>query len=300
MTHRFVIVDVFTETPFGGNQLAVLPDARGLSDRAMQTLAREFNFAETTFVLPPDDPRHTYRLRIFTPAAEVPFAGHPTVGTAAALARLGLIEVPDGRATIVFEEGVGPVEVEIELDGDRTTARLIIHAQVEMPTPAPTHAAAAAALGLREEAVRDAWYAGVGVPFCFVHLAGTQQVDRAALDHAAWTAHFKDAPSPDLFMFAGETAPGSTLYARMFAPAFGITEDPATGSASAALVGTLSNRVAATEGSFAWHIDQGVAMGRPSKIEGTSEKQDGRTTTITISGSSVMVAEGTISVPAGY
>src|SRR6266540_1034503 len=113
MSHRFVIADVFTPTPFGGNQLAVFPDARGL------------NFAETTFVLPPADPRHTRRVRIFTPRIELPFAGHPTVGTAAVLARLGVVDTPGGTADVVFEEGVGPVTVEIRLDPSATFPRLI-------------------------------------------------------------------------------------------------------------------------------------------------------------------------------
>jgi trans-2,3-dihydro-3-hydroxyanthranilate isomerase len=124
MAHRFVIADVFTATAFGGNQLAVFPDARGLGDRAMQALAREFNFAETTFVLPPADARHTRRVRIFTPRTELPFAGHPTIGTAAVLARLGLVDMPGGAATLLFEEGVGPVPVEVRLDGSTIFARL--------------------------------------------------------------------------------------------------------------------------------------------------------------------------------
>ncbi|HSU15357.1 PhzF family phenazine biosynthesis isomerase [Longimicrobium sp.] len=112
MAHRFVIADVFTDRAFGGNQLAVFPDGRGISDRAMQSLAREFNFSETTFVLPPRQPGHAYQLRIFTPATELSFAGHPTVGTAAVLARLGVVELRGGAASIVCELGVGPVAVD--------------------------------------------------------------------------------------------------------------------------------------------------------------------------------------------
>src|SRR5260370_27737146 len=117
MSHGFVMADVFTETAFGGNQLAVFPDARGLPDRAMQALAREFNFAETNFVLPPRNPRHPRRVRIFTPRTELPFAGHPTVGTAAVLSSRGLIETPGSTAAVVFEEGVGPVTVQIRRGG---------------------------------------------------------------------------------------------------------------------------------------------------------------------------------------
>src|SRR5213594_2505125 len=171
MSHRFVIADVFTPTAFGGNQLAVFPDARGLSDRAMQAVAREFNFAETTFVLPPADPRYTRRVRIFTPRTELPFAGHPTVGTAAVLARLGLVETSGGTATVVFEEGVGPVPVEIRLDGGPVFARLSREARIECPPAEPSPRAVAAALSVPERAVLGAWSASVGLPFCFAHLA---------------------------------------------------------------------------------------------------------------------------------
>jgi len=300
MAHRFVIADVFTETAFGGNQLAVFPDARGLSDRAMQAFAREFNFAETTFVLPPEDARYTRRVRIFTPQTEVPFAGHPTVGTAAALARLGLVEVPGGVTTVVFEEGVGLVAVDIRLDGVATVTRLILEMDVESPADRPARGDAAAVLALSEDAVVDSWFAGVGIPFCFVHLTDRDVVDRAVLDHAAWAANFARSWAPQLFLFAGDPRPDSRLYARMFAPAFGIAEDPATGSACAALAGVLAGRLPEREGAFAWRIDQGVAMGRPSLIEAAAQKRDGRVATITVGGSTVLVGEGSMTVPPGY
>ncbi len=300
MSHRFVIADVFTETAFGGNQLAVFPDARGLSDRAMQALAREFNFAETTFVLPPRDPGHTRRVRIFTPAAEIPFAGHPTVGAAAVLARLGLIEIADGAAAVVFEEGVGPVAVDIRLDGASTVTRLTLQTDVESPADRTAREAVAAALTLPEGAVADAWFASVGLPFCFAHLTDRAAVDRAALDRAAWVAHLAGAWSPHIFMFAGDTRPESGLYARMFAPASGIAEDPATGSACATLAGTLAGRWPERAGAFAWRIDQGVAMGRPSRIEAAAEKRDGHVTRVQVGGSTVVVGEGSMTIPPGY
>ncbi len=298
MSHRFVIADVFTETAFGGNQLAVFPDAQGLSDRAMQALAREFNFAETTFVLPPQDPRHARRVRIFTPRTEVPFAGHPTVGTAAVLARLGLIEMSGGITTIVFEEGVGPVAVEIQAGGAVAFTRLVLEKDVESPSTLPARKAAAATLSLPEEAVLEAWFASVGLPFCFIHLATKEAVDRAALDRAAWSANFARAWAPNLFLFAGELPPASRLYARMFAPAYGIEEDPATGSACAALAGCLADRLPSHDGTFTWQIDQGVAMGRPSLIEASAEKRQGRPVTVKVGGSTVLVGEGRMTVPA--
>ena len=300
MSYRFVIADVFTETAFGGNQLAVFPDARGLSDRAMQALAREFNFAESTFVLPPEDPHHTRRVRIFTPATELPFAGHPTVGTAAVLARLGLVTVPEGATTVVLEEGIGPIVVDIHLDGASTVTRLTLETEVESPADRPSREAAAAALTLPGGAVTDAWFAAVGVPFCFVRLEDRDTVDHAVLDHTAWSASFAQAWAQSLFLFAGDMRPEGRLYARMFAPAFGIAEDPATGSACATLAGTLAGRLPDPTGTFAWRIDQGVAMGRPSLIEASAEKRDGRVTKIQVGGSTIIVGEGSMNVPPGY
>lgn len=300
MSHRFIIADVFTETAFGGNQLAVFPDGRGVSDRAMQALAREFNFAETTFVLPPQDPRHLRRVRIFTPKAELPFAGHPTVGTAAVLTRLGLVPISDGAATIVLEEGIGPITVEIRLRGETVFAHLVTEKVVESPSTRPARKAAASALSLREEAVLETWFAGVGVPFCFVHVASRESVDRAVLDRAAWSANFASAWSPNLYFFAGGLAPGSRLYARMFAPALGIEEDPATGSGAAALAGCLAARSPGENGVFRWEIDQGIAMGRPSFIEASAEKRRGQTAKVKVGGATVLVGEGTMTVPAGF
>lgn len=299
MPHSFVIADVFTEAAFGGNQLAVLPDGRGLSDRAMQAVAREFNFSETVFVLPPDDPAHGFRLRIFTPGGELPFAGHPTVGTAAVLARKGLIALRGGTGSVVFEEGVGPVSVELEVDDARAFARLSLETRVEHPDARPSPAAAAAALSLPVDAVREAWFASVGVPFCYVHLADRETVDRAKLDHAAWEREFARAFGRHFFFFSGDLAAGGSLYARMIAPDMGIAEDPATGAAAATLAGSLAERMPRGDAVFAWRIDQGVAMGRPSRIEASAEKRDGRTVRVMAGGCTVVVAEGTIQVPAG-
>ncbi len=293
MAHRFVIADVFTDQPFSGNQLAVFPDAQGLSDRAMQAIAREFNFAETTFVLPARDPRHAYRVRIFTPTTELPFAGHPTVGTAAVLARLGKVDVP---TRIIFEEGIGPVPVEIESRGPHVYAQLTIEKPVEMPALLPERAAAAAALSLPAPAVLDTWFASAGVRFCFVRLEDRAAVDRATLDRAAWKTHFAQAWSPHLYFFAGE----SDLYVRMFAPALGIEEDPATGSGAVALAGVLASRLPAADGAFTWRIDQGVAMGRASRLEASAEKHAGRVVRVKVGGATMLCAEGTMNVPAGF
>lgn len=300
MPHHFVIADVFTATPFGGNQLAVFPDARGLSDRAMQALTREFNFAESTFVLPARDPAHTCRVRIFTPGAEVPFAGHPTIGTAAVLARLGVVETPGGSATIVLEEGIGPVPVEVHLDDAAVTASFTLERSVERAATPPRPEDAAAALSLPRTTVVDAWFASVGLPFCFVRLTDAETVDRAVLDRAAWSAAFAHAWSPNIFLFAGDTSGGGKLYARMFAPALGVAEDAATGSAAATLAGSLAESSPKWTGELAWQIVQGVAMGRPSLIEASADKQDGRVIRIRVGGTTVMVGDGHMTIPDGY
>lgn len=292
VAHRFVIADVFTDQPFSGNQLAVFPDGQGLSGRAMQAIAREFNFAETTFVLPARDPRNAFGVRIFTPKTEMPFAGHPTVGTAAVLARLGKVAI--GR--IVLEEGVGPVPVELALRGPDLYAHLVIETPVEVPAVRPEPSAAAAALSLAASAVLDTWFASGGVRFCFVRLEDRAAVDRAVLDRAAWKAHFAQAWSPNLYFFAGET----DLYVRMFAPALGIEEDPATGSGAVALAGVLAARLPAADGAFTWRIDQGVAMGRPSRLEASAEKHAGRVVRVKVGGATMLSAEGTMNVPAGF
>jgi trans-2,3-dihydro-3-hydroxyanthranilate isomerase len=289
--HRFIIADVFTDEPFSGNQLGVFPEAQGLSDRAMQAIARELNFAETTFVLPPRDPRHTCRVRIFTPKNEMQFAGHPTVGTAAVLAHLGKAE---GR--IILEEGIGPVPVDLERRGAHIHAQFTIEKPIETPGERPEKSAAAAALSLPEAAVLETWFASGGVRFAFVRLADKAAVDRAQLDRAAWTKQFKNAWSSQLYFFAGE----KPVHARMFAPALGIEEDPATGSAAVALAGVLAARLPAADGIFTWRIDQGIAMGRPSKLEASAEKRGGRVLRMKVGGATVLSAEGAMNVPAGY
>ena len=294
MSLDFTIVDVFSDRAFGGNQLAVFPDARGISDATMQRLAREFNFAETTFVLPPSEPDHTCRLRIFTPRAELPFAGHPTVGTAAVLASLDE-DHPGTERRFVFEEGIGPVTA----TSHGQSARLCLQSpDLETAAESPPPAAIARALSLPETAVVRTWYAGLGVRFCFVHLADAGLVDRAILDRTAWKAEVADGWSPHLYLFAGECRDGGRLYARMFAPSLGVDEDPATGSAAAALVAGLADDSPPRDGSYHLQIDQGVSMGRPSLIEAAARKEHGRLAEVTVGGHATIVGRGVMMIPA--
>jgi trans-2,3-dihydro-3-hydroxyanthranilate isomerase len=293
MGFDFTLVDVFSDRPFGGNQLAVFPDAAGIADETMQRLAREFNFSETTFVLPPRDPSHTCQVRIFTPHQELPFAGHPTLGTAAVLARLGEGEAAERQ--FVFEEGIGPVTVAV----DGQTIRFHLRSpDYETSDQAPPAAAIAKALALPEDAIAEGWYAGVGLRFCFVRLADRELVDRAVLDKAAWAAGIADGWSPHLYIFAGDDRDDAHLQARFFAPAVGVDEDPATGSACASLVASLAQRSPEQDGTYRVQIDQGVAMGRPSALEGTAYKENGRLTEVVVSGRAIIVGNGTMTLPA--
>jgi trans-2,3-dihydro-3-hydroxyanthranilate isomerase len=290
MRYDYLIVDVFSETPFGGNQLAVLTDARGLTTEAMQAITREFNFAESTFILPPDDPAHVAKVRIFTPARELPFAGHPTVGTACALVMSGA----QGPSEFVLEEGVGPVAVTTTKDGERYSARLRLDRGPERPESVPTMADLAAVLSLPSEEVRDVFGAGIGVNFTFVQLASRDAVDRATLDHAAWKRILADSWASQVHLFAGELEDGGEIYARMFAPAFGIAEDPATGAAAAAIAGAAALK---RSSSLSFDIRQGVKMGRPSLIRASARVEDGKITEIGVGGASAFAAQGQIEVP---
>lgn len=280
----FTLVDVFTDRPFGGNQLAVFPDARQVDPVTMQRLAREFNFSETTFVLPPADPANTCRVRIFTPARELPFAGHPTIGTAAVLAAAGT------ERDLVLEEGVGPVHISF----DGPMIRLHLRSPVyQAPPERPSPAVVAQALSLPADAVADTWWAGVGLGFTFVRLTGREWVDRAVFDRAAWARGLADAWSPFLYVLAGEDG---ALYARSFAPDAGVEEDPATGSAVAALVASLAQR-GGRDGVHRVRVDQGVAMGRPSLLHGSATRDQGRLTEVVVGGTAVIVGRGTMTLP---
>jgi trans-2,3-dihydro-3-hydroxyanthranilate isomerase len=296
MSLDFTLADVFSDKPFGGNQLAVFPDAAGITDADMQRLAREFNFSETTFVLPPDDPACTHRVRIFTPHQELPFAGHPTIGTAAVLASADAPAA--GGRQFVFEEGIGPVAVTVDGSGIRFHLR---QPGFETTGEVPPTAAIARALALPPDAIAEAWYAGIGLRFCFVRLLSRELVDRIVLDKAAWAAGVASGWSSQLYCFAGECfgddgRDGARLYARFFPPAFGIDEDPATGSASAALAASVAHRSAEPDGTYRIQIDQGVLMGRPSELAATARKDGGRITEVVVGGSAAIVGSGTMSL----
>jgi trans-2,3-dihydro-3-hydroxyanthranilate isomerase len=296
MKYTFHIVDVFSSTPFGGNQLAVLPNATGISTAGMQEIAREFNFSETTFVLPKNDPANTCRVRIFTPRAELDFAGHPSVGTACALVMKQHERLRD-PIRLILEENIGPVTVDVARRNEGFHGTLTLSGKIEAPPGAPSAADLAAVLSIEPADVSQVFFAGVGVPFCFAQLSSNEAVDRAAIDRAAWAATLARAWGPHVFFFAGDLRDGGTLYARMCAPALGVEEDPATGSACAALVGAMASKPDFDGVACRLSIQQGVSMGRTSHIDAEARKADGVVTSVSVGGGTTYIASGEIDVP---
>jgi trans-2,3-dihydro-3-hydroxyanthranilate isomerase len=299
---RFATADVFTDRLFGGNPVAVVLDAEGLSDRAMQAIASEFNLSETTFVLPPRDPANTARVRIFTPRVEVPFAGHPNVGTAFVLAREMAARgeaVPDAFA---FEEAAGLVPVRLLREGGE-----VVGAELTAPEPLSrgVHVppeVAAALLSIRPGDVRtDAHVpevASVGLPFLVVEVASREVLRRARPDLAAYGAHLPLHGADAVYAYTRDAAgePGTDLQARMFSPLDGIVEDPATGSATAAAVALLAELTGGADG-LALRVGQGVDMGRPSLLLARAVRgADGRVTA-SVGGRCVAAMEGTFTSP---
>jgi trans-2,3-dihydro-3-hydroxyanthranilate isomerase len=303
LKYRYYTADVFTNRPFGGNQLAVFPDARGIDATRMQEIAREFNFSETTFVLPPEDRKHARRVRIFTPGAELPFAGHPTVGTAHVLAAIGEIPLTGDTTRVVFEEGVGPVPVSIRAERGRpvfaqlTSARLT---EIGPPPPPAEQLAAMLSLSPGDLVGPDMPPEAVscGVPYLFVPLATRDAVARSRLRTDLWERTLRDYWTDDVYVFALDPElRESDVHARMYAPGFGITEDPATGSAAVALGGYLAARNPRHDGTLRWVVEQGFEMGRPSILEVEADKARGTVTALRVGGESVLVCEGQMEVP---
>lgn len=300
--YTFYILDVFTDRIFGGNPLAVIPNAVGLTTEKMHAVAREFNLSETVFVFAADHPAHTRRLRIFTPATELPFAGHPTVGTAHLLAETGDIPLDGSETHIWFEEGVGPVPVTIRAsDGRPQSAQFTAARLPEFGPPAPPVAEIGAALSLEPQDIADdPLPAGIscGVPFLFVMLRSLETLARARLRRDAWQRTLAQYWAPDLYLLAPTDQGGRGRYrARMFAPSMGIDEDPATGSAATALAGYLAPQEDQSSGTVTWRVEQGVEMGRPSLISVEADLANGCVTAIRVSGLSVVVSHGEMCIP---
>jgi len=295
---RYLHLDVFTDRKFGGNQLAVFLDGRGLTTETMQAVTREMNFSETTFILPADRPDTDSRMRIFTPGREMPMAGHPTVGSTFALALEGTI--PAGQRRWVFGLNIGPTPVDIDWIGDRPT---FVWMTQQRPVFGPVVAdaeAAARSVGAAVGAIRDTGLpvqeVSCGVPFVFVPLATRAAVDAASPNLAAFSAMCQAAGVDDHAMFVFSREPGddgATVYSRMFAPGLGVFEDPATGAASGPL-GCFLVRHAVVPVEQAGRILslQGVKMGRPSWIHISIGIDGSEINQVQIGGEAVLVGEG--------
>jgi len=302
MNARYLTADVFTDRRFGGNQLAVFPDARDIAADLMPQIAREFNYSETTFVLPPDDPSHTARVRIFTPGGELQFAGHPTVGTAHVLASIGAIRLTGPETRIVFEEGVGPVPVVIRAsDGKPTFAQLSAAKLPEVGPPPPSKAALAAMLSLAPGDVLDGEMSSqtvsCGTPFLFIPVRDRSAVAQSRLKLDLWESTLGAYITNKVMVFAMDAElPGNDVRARMYAPGSGIVEDPATGSACVALGGYLADRDPRPDGTLRWVVEQGFEMRRPSILEVEADKRGGRVTAARVGGKTVLVCEGAMTI----
>jgi len=297
MRRAFHTLDVFTDTPLAGNPLAVVLDSQGLDDARMQSIAREFNLAETVFVSEPKNPVNTAAVRIFTPARELPFAGHPTVGTAVLLAHLRapeLLKSEDLR--IVLEEKVGDVVcVARHRAGQAKAAYFTVPRPPERMSEPPSKASLAADLGLEVEDIgfdaHEPVVMGAGTANLFVPLKSLAAMGRARPDRKHWGEN----GGPCLYLYTRESVhAGSDFHARMFAAGWGVYEDPATGSAAAAFAGVMMAFEKPRDAEHVVTIEQGIEMGRPSFISVGLDVEDGVLRSATIGGSAVIVCEGKI------
>ena len=288
--YEYEIWDVFTDRAFAGNPLAVVMSAEGLSTDDMQSIAREFNLSETSFVLPSEDSANTARVRIFTPAYEMPFAGHPTVGTAIAIAKARKLT---GALHLELKAGLFPVKIDMD--------RAAPFAQFENPNPpreqggAPVAALIERALNLPEGAVDRGAHRprriGAGVNFIYAK-AALENVRSASLDNAGWNALGLEETVGVLLYAEGGEAGDASYHVRMFAPSAGVAEDPATGSAACALPGQVALSQKLDPGPHSWLVEQGFEMGRPSRIHVDFEAADGTPGRVSIGGSAAAVAKG--------
>lgn len=291
MRRRFVTVDVFTERPFGGNPLAVVLDAEGLTAAQMQAVAREFNYSETTFVLPPRSPDHDAWVRIFTPGSELPFAGHPNVGTAFVLGRL---DSAGAGERLVFEEAAGLMPVDLLREGGTVVGAELTAPERLQRRDAMAAADIAACFSLAVDDVATMAHgpvtASVGLAFVIVALSSRGALARMQTDRAAFRRHLPCSGANAVFAYVRD---GNDVQARMFAPLSGIDEDPATGSATCALVALLADLAPEPVLDLRLRVEQGVDMGRPSLLLARARKEAGQVVEVKVGGRCVPMLEGT-------
>jgi len=299
MRVQFQTVDVFADRQFGGNPLAVIPDARGLSHAQMQAIANEFNLAETTFVLAPDDPGNTARVRIFTPRAEMPFAGHPNVGTAFVLARQDKVcGKAFDRENMVFEEIAGLVRMTIDTKGSLVTGAALAAPQQFHIIRDFDAAMIAKACSLDpadiETRRRPPCLASCGAPFVIAEVRDRAALRRAQQRMDVFLAHLPRDEATGIHLYVEDDKEGADYQSRMFAPLHGVFEDPATGSANVALIGLLAHLRPESSLRLEAAIGQGGDLGRPSRMRAVAEKTNGVVTRTFIGGDCKPVMSGSI------
>lgn len=296
MKYRFYTCDVFTDTRFGGNPLAVLPNAEGLTSQQMQQVAKEFNYSETTFVLP-SDKGYAGNVRIFTPATEVPFAGHPNIGTAFVLANSGTLGNFDTEINIVFEEKAGLVPVKIQKRDNSYWCELKAPEDLSIGKTISVDLVASALSLSPVEIVtgnHQPQVASVGFPFVMTELTSRHALESIRIDLNAFEDIHNTGVMPDIHVYTLSND-DFDIRSRMFGPFDGVPEDPATGSANCALAAMLAHYKEA-DGEYNWHIAQGVEMDRPSILDARAVKESGEITGAWIAGICVMVSEGYIEI----
>ncbi len=302
MTLKYCTLDVFTDHPFGGNQLAVCLDVPELPTDFMQNVAREFNLSETVVVVRAREARATRRLRIFTPARELPFAGHPTIGAAHALVEEGLAGVNGSSGSFLLEEEVGLIRIHAKRRDDGAWFVQLTTALLPEEGPAaPGVSELARLLSVAEKDIlggKDfAQFFSCGVPYLFVPLRDRKVLAGVSVDPAASRKLQASAGASQVYAFCHEPErSGSSIRARMFAHELGITEDPATGSAAAAFAGYLAPRAVQKNGTLRWTIEQGFEMGRPSLIYLEADVANGLVTAVRVGGTAVRMSEGVLTL----
>jgi len=289
--YRYYICDVFAHARFGGNQLAVFPQADGLSSDEMQNIAREFNFSETTFVFPPKM-ENTCEVRIFTPTTEVPFAGHPNIGTAFILSTIGSLAEDQ---PIIFEEKAGLVQISIHSKNQESKSIQLkapepISIGKEIPTSSVAKAVGVSVSDIVTETHAPV-VASVGLPFVIVELVDQSCLERAQLNLEGFREIESYGVCPDLFVYVRSSGEFD-IRARVFAPFDGVPEDPATGSANCALAGLLALFDEKETSDYSFRVAQGFEMGRPSRLQVEANKQNGKVTSTALIGECVLVADG--------
>lgn len=290
------LLDVFTNQPFGGNQLAVFLDGTSYTSEIMQKIAKEFNLSEVTFLLPPEDPANDYKVRIFTPARELPSAGHPTIGTAHIIVSKLRPQSGDGELHLKLEEGVGVIPVTVSVKNGKPGLIVMEQPQPRFGRVFEDRRALAEMLSLGEGDLMEDYPAeeiSCGVPFLFVPIKDLQAIKRAKLRYDLWEQIDKDFPIPQVFLFTQQAEhPEATVHSRMFGPSLGIVEDPATGIASGPLGCYLVKYDLAQGDSVAFISEQGIEMGRPSYIHIWIEKTLGEISSVKIAGECVEMGDG--------